>query len=162
MTTSAIRQESSRIEIRESIGEVQAETASSWNYTLPVVSVVVWVGFWCSLGVYIDGGAHNYKYPNNPINPAIITASKNAMISLGSIGAATIPASFGATILRSGYRGCLQISEGVKATSAAVCKAIKESCTYTSFGQPQGIIINTLAAPIAVPLALVWGAIHLS
>jgi hypothetical protein len=137
-----------RIDVPHDIVVEREESPSNWNYAIPVIATASWVGFWVSMACYLDYVVHDYKYPNNPINPDLVAMSKNAMISFGSIGGGMIPIAFGATILKA---CCLSV---YSQTAAKICEVVRQSCSRDSFLKPEGILINTLAAPFAVLVAL--------
>ena len=159
-TVTANQNEYAPRDAQELSQRVQREPASNWNYLVPVTAALAWVGFWASLGKYSDYLVHNYTYPKNPINPELVEASKVAMISLGAIGTAAIPVSFVAATLRAGYQGCLKVSDGAANTARAVSETIQEACSLNNFLKPEGIIINTIAAPFAAPILIIKGLMH--
>jgi hypothetical protein len=136
------------IDVPHDIVVEREERPSNWNYAIPVIATASWVGFWVSMACYLDYVVHDYKYPNNPINPDLVAMSKNAMISFGSIGGGMIPFSFLATILKAGCQGCFSAEKA--------CRVFSQSCSKSYFLKPEGIIINTLAAPFAVLIGLVY------
>jgi len=133
---------------------IQRNSASKWNYLVPGIATVAWTSFLISIPMHTDCLLYNYVYHREPISPEIIQLSRQVMVSLNLIGVATIPASFVATAIRAGYQGYLKVSDGVAIAAQTVFETIQESCSSNSFSRPEGIIINTIAAPFVVAEAI--------
>ncbi len=89
--------------------------------------------------VAVSNEAHDYSYPKNPINPAITHTALEATKGFAYAAAAMIPLAVGHTVLRSVY----QLKNGCSETVNALKRSV------TGLGKPEGIIINTIAAPFA-------------
>lgn len=139
----------------ESNLNVNEDQPSKWNYAVPAIATLAWIGCWCALGIYVKNEVHNYQYPKNPINENIIAISRNAMISLGSIGLATIPTAVCVTAAKAVYSGTRVVGSGLNAAGSAIQEAIKKSISLEELGSPEGIMINTLVAPIIIPACVV-------
>lgn len=123
----------------------QSYGASKVNYVIPALALICWFGAVVSAITLGGVESHNYQFPSNQYNPKIKEQLIHATTGFCYAAAATVPAAAGATVVRSLYNGCANIGDGVASAGTSLCGALKDS--VTRIGKPEGIIINTLAAP---------------
>jgi|GEM_PF-2575010 len=140
----------------ESSQRIEREPASKWNYFVPIVAGVAWFGFWGGFGNNMYYQWHDY-INSKVTDPDIIELNHRIMIKSSIIGAATIPLSFVAAALRGDYHGCL--SNRVTVVIREVSETIQEACSPSNFSKPEGIIINTLAVPVLMPVFVCWACL---
>jgi len=136
--------------------EYPRATPSKWNYTVPVIGVTAWTSAALTGIIYGFMKLHDYAHPSDQYNPKLYENAILALKTLGYIGAATIPASAGATLARATYNGCATVRHGICSASGRFYEVIKESVNPRQLGERGGIVVNTIAAVVAGPILAVW------